>query len=413
MFDDDTLERLAGEHPLGFYVCDLDHFDRNYESFLGAFRRHYPKTRIAYSYKTNYLPALCRRVDRLGGYAEVVSGLEYALARRLDVPGEKIVFNGPVKTRDDYALAARNGSIVNCEGEREIEILEALVRDEPGLRHRLGIRCAVRFPSEAPSRFGLDIDDPGFLERVGRLRRLPGVALEGLHCHMIPPGRRPESYAEVARRLLDVARKVWGESGPRFVDLGGGYYSNMSPEMRAQFDTEIPTFDGYGEAIAGVFAEAFGGRGGPELILEPGLALVADAFHFVCRVLDTKRAGERHFALAGGSVYNVRPTKSPRNLPLRHVPAGGARPVGPPVDVVGYTCMEDDVLHRGYEHALAVDDLLVFDNVGAYTLVLKPPFIQGNVPVISHRADAREPTVLKRAETLDDLMASYELETEG
>ena len=52
----------------------------------------------------------------------------------------------------------------------------------------------------------------------------------------------------------------------------------------------------------------------------------------------------------------------------------------------------------------------MFSNVGAYTLVLKPPFIQGNVPVLAYRRDLDEQVILKRMETLDDIMATFELD---
>jgi diaminopimelate decarboxylase len=415
VFDDATIKELAEEHSSGFYICDLDRFEENYRSFLWSFKSIYPKTRLAYSYKTNYLPTLCIRIDELGGYAEVVSRMEYEIARSLGVSGPDIIFNGPVKTGDDYLKAALAGSVVNVDSDYEIAIIEALADEHPELSLRLGIRCAVNLQGASPSRFGFDTDGSDFFERVDRLRAIANVSLEGLHCHTIPPGRSASNYAIVARRLLDLGRKIWGAGGPRFIDLGGGYFSNMSPELRSQFGGEIPTFDDYGGAIAGVFADAFGDGNGPELILEPGLAVVADAFHFVCRVVDIKRAGSKIFALVAGSVYNVRPTKSRRNLPVRRI-ENGIRSLAtghPPLDVVGYTCMEDDVLHRDYDSTLSVGDLLVFDNVGAYSLVLKPPFIQGDVPVVACRDGQAPGPILKRAETIEDIMATHVVVSPG
>jgi diaminopimelate decarboxylase len=69
--------------------------------------------------------------------------------------------------------------------------------------------------------------------------------------------------------------------------------------------------------------------------------------------------------------------------------------------------MEDDILHRGHDRSIFAGDVLVFENVGAYTLVLKPPFIQGNVPILAKRANSNEPEILRRAETLSDLLVSY------
>jgi diaminopimelate decarboxylase len=409
MFDNHRLVSLIEEFPLGFYVCDLDRFDRNYCDFLSAFSRHYSNSRIAYSFKTNYLPAVCQRAYELGGYAEVVSGMEFRLARRIGISGSDIVFNGPVKSREDLLTAARNRAIVNVETDHEISQLEEIGRDFPSLEFRIGLRCAVHLDHNSPSRFGFDIDHPCFWNRVQRLQAAKNIRFGGLHCHSIPPGRTAKNYGIIAQRLVELARDIWGPSGPEFIDMGGGYFSRMSPELRQQFGVDVPSFEDYGKAITTPMLEAFDAGGRPELILEPGLAIVADAFYFVCRVLDTKTTLERNLALASASVYNIRPTKSPRNLPMRHVSSvtSQSQPINAPLDIVGYTCMEDDVLYRGYGHPLAVGDLLVFSNVGAYTLVLKPPFIQGNVPVLAWRKAAHGKQILKRAETLGDLFSSF------
>ena len=48
----------------------------------------------------------------------------------------------------------------------------------------------------------------------------------------------------------------------------------------------------------------------------------------------------------------------------------------------GYTCIETDYLYRGYQGKLAVGDFVVFHNVGSYSLVMKPPFILPDGPVL-------------------------------
>ena len=96
-----TLRDLERSHGAAFFLLDLDGFRTNYNEFLGAFRAIYPKSRIAYSYKTNYIPRLCREVDRLGGYAEVVSAMEYDLALRIGVAATRARETGQTVTVKD------------------------------------------------------------------------------------------------------------------------------------------------------------------------------------------------------------------------------------------------------------------------------------------------------------------------
>ena len=51
-------------------------------------------------------------------------------------------------------------------------------------------------------------------------------------------------------------------------------------------------------------------------------------------------------------------------------------------DVVGATCMEVDVLYRGLLPSLQVGDAIEFQNVGAYSLVQSPAFIEYPAPAV-------------------------------
>ena len=76
------------------------------------------------------------------------------------------------------------------------------------------------------------------------------------------------------------------------------------------------------------------------------------------------------------------------------------------LDFGGYTCIEGDYLYRGYNGPLSIGDLVVFENVGSYSVVLKPPFILPNFPVVELcKGDVK---VVKRKETFDDLFQTYE-----
>src|SRR6185369_14768512 len=122
------LETLSLLHGDAFYLFDESRFVANYTSLLGAFRSHYGSTQIAYSYKTNYAPAICRRVDSLGGHAEVVSEMEYALARRVGVRPAMIVYNGPWKSGPSILEALTSGSIVNLDSDRDVSLLSDVAK---------------------------------------------------------------------------------------------------------------------------------------------------------------------------------------------------------------------------------------------------------------------------------------------
>lgn len=75
------------------------------------------------------------------------------------------------------------------------------------------------------------------------------------------------------------------------------------------------------------------------------------------------------------------------------------------IDLVGFTCIEGDVLYKNYTGELAVGDAIVISNCGSYSLVMKPPFILPNFPVLDICGDEVE--VVKRTETFDDIFHTF------
>lgn len=402
------LDTLATHYGDAFYLVDLARFQANYAEFQAAFRAIYANSRIAYSYKTNYTPRLCQIINRLGGYAEVVSGMEYELACRVGTPPARIIFNGPLKRPADLTRALLAGAIVNLDSPYEVALVEQVARQAPQTRLTVGVRCQFDVGTP-PSRFGFDVTQPLFPKVLEQLRSLANCHLAGLHCHFLAPQRSAAAYGAIAERMLELALTHFDITQLDFIDLGGGFFSKMTPALRAQFGQPIPTFQEYAAAIATPFAARFGPQGGPALMLEPGIALTADVMQLAARTIDIKCIGGRTVALVASSIYEIKPTLNQRNLPLTvfHGPPSGHTAVTGALDLVGYTCMEHDCLYQGYTGALAPGDYVLFDNVGAYTNVLKPPFINPAPAMLGYTDDSDQVELIRRREAVDDLFATY------
>lgn len=208
--------------------------------------------------------------------------------------------------------------------------------------------------------------------------------------------------------MIEIANRFFLDSPLSFIDLGGGFFSQMSDDLKKQFGVNVPGFKDYAEAIAGVFLSSYPSGQGPMLILEPGTALTADIMKFSCKVMGLKKICSQKIAILSGSIYNIKPTLNDKNLPIRiyHQP-GVERPKEDCYHFGGYTCRENDYLYLNYTGPLSIDDYVVFDNVGAYTLVLKPPFILPNVPVLNYDESTQSFYIIKRKETLSDIFQTF------
>lgn len=403
--DLDSLTGLAETYGDSFFLVDLDRFEKNFQDFQESMRSHYAPTTLAYSYKTNYLPRFCSIVEALGGLAEVVSRMEYDLARSIGVPPDHIIFNGPYKTGQDIQTALSEGATVNIDGPRQLTLIE---ESGPFLSSagRVGVRVTFGLPGEQPSRFGFAADELGLV--LQRLRSVPNVVVEGIHCHFASRSRGTAVYYETSKKMLDLAEAHFPHEPPRFIDLGGGYFSPMNEELRRQFAGPVPTYEDYAATIGGEFARRFPAGDGPDLILEPGVSITADTVDFVARVMEVRDLNGTRQALVSGSIHNIKPTLNKLNLPLAVVgQTGTPRPgLEGPINVVGYTCMEHDLLFSAYPGILREGDFVVFSNTGAYTNVLQPPFIRPAPPMIGMRQGEPFET-LRRRETLDDVLETY------
>lgn len=405
----ETLEELAHRYGASFYLLDSRKFERNYDQLLKAFRDIYPKTFIGYSYKTNYIPKLCSIVNRKYGYAEVVSDMELDLAIKVGVPLQRIIYNGPFKDAKSIKKCLLGGGIVNLDSLYEVPIVEKIARENPQANMYLGVRCNFDIGDSLTSRFGFDIEGEDFYSVLEKLQKISNIRL-GLHCHF--PNRCLESFIIRVEKMLQLADQLFS-SPPEFIDIGGGFFGKMSESLSKEFKCKVPSYQEYAEAIATRFQSfyrAVDEAAKPKLFVEPGTALVADTMKFVAKVISIKRVRNKTIATVSGSKFNILPASAAVNLPVSvfHKPEKDNSADGyDSIDIAGYTCIENDYLYRGYRGSLSVGDYIVFDNVGSYSIVLKPPFILPNSAVVEYNSETKLFEVVKRREETDDIFRTF------
>jgi len=406
----ELVRSWANEYGDAFYILDTDAFRRNYQELLGEFTRIYNKTSLAYSYKTNYIPKLCKMVNLLGGYAEVVSRMEYDLAVEIGVPPNKIIFNGPYKKMEDLERALLAGALVNLDSSYELEYIRTIAKKSPTKKLKVGLRCNFDIGEKKVSRFGFDVEGGEFTNIIDELKSIKNCIICGIHCHFSTSHRSVESYIRRTRSMLEIANAYFNRDQLRYINIGGGFFGKLSLSLKKQFNNPAPSYRDYANSIADQFARRFEKGDRPKLILEPGTAVAADTMYFVCKVIELKTIRSREVALVTGNIYNIKPTLNDINLPIRVLSSEAFETDSKKtVDIVGTTCKEDDCLYKGFKGILSHGDYIVFSNVGAYTIVLNPPFIHPCPPVLEYDAGTEKIKVIKRQESLKDVFTTYTL----
>ena len=369
-----TLNEVAGAVAPAYIFLNWK-FDRNVEDMLRAFRSVYANMNLGYSYKTNYTPYACKSVDRHGCYAEVVSPMEYDYALAMGVSPEHIIFNGVCKTAEAIRKAILGGSIINADNDADFR---NIVResDRVGKNPRVGIRMNFDIGTGHGSRFGVTFGGNEF-QKIMALAKT-GIKISGLHCHLSYT-RTVESFRRRAERMIDIADAF---DGLDYIDLGGKLFGRMSPEFAKQFPETPPTFEDYGSAIGSIFKAAFPDES-VELIVEPGTALVSDCMNMATRVMYLKEVDGAIYAGVDASQYDLGFAGEFKSPPYRVLRASCW---GKEIccSIVGCTCVETDILTKEHKGRIQEGDIVMYENVGAYTCNLSRQFIKPSLPVVEY-----------------------------
>lgn len=406
-----SIEELVATYGSPLFVFSEAELVSRYRELHDIMALRYSKVRIAWSYKTNYLDAICRVFHREGAWAEVVSRFEYEKAMRLGIPPQHVHFNGPYKTEDVLEDVLPAGVMIHIDHFDELGAAER-VAQRHGIRPKVALRVNMAVEGVPPwTRFGFNLESGQALEAARRIAAADRLELVGLHCHLGTFILEPRAYGQAARKLAQLAGELRSRHGTRleFIDLGGGFASHNT--LKAQYlpgEQATPSFARYIEAISEGLAELEGSpRDQPTLVLESGRALVDDAGYLVTTVLANKRLPDDRRAVIVDAGVNSLFTAFWYDHEV--VPAQAFRGIPEPTVIYGPLCMNIDVMRDTVVFpSLSVGDRLVFKHVGAYNVTQWMQFITYR-PAVVLVGRGGEHGLIRRREQLQDVVGPEEV----
>ncbi len=402
-----TVRSLLAQYGSPLYVFQEKEFCENYRHLCDSMRKYYKKYIPAYSYKTNYTPYICKLVKDLGGYAEVVSDMEYLVAKNVGYEESKIIYNGPVK-EDLMEGFLLKGGVVNVDNKTEAERIIKIAKSNPKTIIHLGLRLNVDVGQGFISRFGVDADSDDMNKIVSLLTSYPNIELMGIHMH-VGRTRGVDAWHTRAMKMIELADRIFNGKSPKFIDLGSGMFGDMEASLAKQFGDNIPTYEDYAIAVAKTFADRYCSLPEDEqpiLFTEPGTTVASRYCDFIATVQSIKENRGQEFVALDCSMYNIGGMCKVMNLPLKVIHNHGSRKLLTNANFVGFTCLEYDVMYRGFSGELAEEDNVIFGNVGGYSNVDKAPFIYWNCPMVVIHEDGTS-SVIKDGECFDDIFRTY------
>jgi diaminopimelate decarboxylase len=376
-----------------------------YQAAKKAFTTRYPKVQFAWSYKTNYLNAVCNVYHQEGSWAEVVSGFEYEKALRNGVPGKKIIFNGPDKSEDDLRKAITNDSLIHIDHLDELYTIIELA-DNMKLKPRVAIRVNMDtgiYPMW--DRFGFNYENGQAWDALNKIMRSGKMELVGLHSHIGTFMLTAQAYATAAYKLADLAIGIQKKYNHKikYIDMGGGFASkNTLKGSYLQGSDTNPTFDDYAEAITSALINSDFEPGNlPLLILETGRALIDDAGSLLGSVISNKRLsdGRRNTIVDVG--VNILFT----SFWYEHkvTPAQEFTQYAEDTVLYGPLCMNIDVIRESVSLPLMnKGEQFLIHSVGAYNMTQWMQFITLRPKVVMIGMDGK-PHLIRNNETIENI----------
>jgi diaminopimelate decarboxylase len=413
-----SLEAIAAKTGTPAYVYSRASIESAYRTLDRALSR-VPHT-LCYAMKANSNLSVLRLLAKMGSSFDIVSGGELDRLARIGVPGERIVFSGVGKTREEMRAAlrypgasgpkkARTSGILlfNVESEAELELLieeSAKHVAAGGARPHLAIRVnpdviAGGHPhistGEHHHKFGIDWEPARrlYLAHKGS----PYISWRGISAHIGSQILSVAPYHRAVTRLASYVRDL-ARNGVHLdhLDVGGGLgirYTSESPLVPAEYARTLI------EVVRPLKCR---------LMIEPGRSIVGSAGVLLTRVLYLKENRAKTFIIVDAAMNDlIRPVLYDATHPI--TPATQAKSLpdrtkAKRVDIVGPVCESGDFLARDWPmQPVKAGDLLVIWAAGAYSFAQSSNYNARRRPV-EILVEGKKVHLARKRQSYDDLV---------
>jgi ornithine decarboxylase len=327
---------------------------------FGELRECFPSASIHYAVKANPAMQIVQRLKALGARFDVASRFELEMCLAEGIPPELLSYGNTIKKSADIAYAFANGiRRFAFDSEAELRKLAA---------HAPASEVICRFQTSGENagwplsrKFGCDLEMAAELLLMARdLGLRPMGASFHVGSQQTDPTQWGKPLHEAADLFLHCSRLNLTLD---VVNIGGG--------LPVPYETDVPPVSAFAEAIDQSLRDAFGGSR-PQIMLEPGRSLVAEAGVIQSEVILVSRKSRfdraRWVYLDIGKFGGLAETLDESiKYPLRTSRTG---PAGLVV-LAGPTCDSADILYEkaGYQLPLDLEcgDRVEILNTGAYT----------------------------------------------
>lgn len=349
---DARIVDLSKKYGTPLYLLDYDSLNLRVSEMI---RMTPENAQLCYAIKAN--PFLVKTLTPTGILFEACSPGEFAICRELSVPPKQIVFSGVYKSRQDVRSAYEHRlHTITLESLTQCRYLIDTIRQSPDVHEQMVI---VRLTSG--NQFGMSAND--VREAVRALKDIPSVRLRGIH-------------------YFTGTQKKWAQ-----VETELAFITGFCDSLKTDLGVDIPEIE-YGPGLA---VDYFSGSPSENLeeyerlcellrksqyrfVIEAGRYIAASSGTYATRIVDIKSDDDQRYCIIDGGINHITyfgqilgmKVPTVRHIAPRSAASGAAEK---DYCICGSLCTTADVVIRKLPlRDPQLDDILVFENIGAYSI---------------------------------------------
>lgn len=341
---------LAEKYGTPLYLMDEKRIRDNCRMYKKAMMASFGGGRVLYAGKAACFKRIYNIIDGEGLEADVVSPAEIYTAVTAGFPADKLYFHGNAKTDADIAFAIEKGvGYFIVDNAEELFAVDRAARDA-GVRQKVLLRVtpgidphtyAAMNTGMVDSKFGVPIETGQAKAFVSAALGLENIDVRGLHCHVGSQVVDEDVYERAADIMLPFMASVRDAFGVTLgeLDLGGGFgVRYLEGGKRVNIPARIASLAAHMKAVCAKLDFPM-----PEVMLEPGRSIVADAGMTLYTVSAVKEiiGYKSYAAIDGGMTDNPRYALYGAGYTVLD---GVLRPERGLFDLVGRCCESGDIV---------------------------------------------------------------------
>ncbi len=379
-----------------------------------AFDKNYKNTFIHYSVKANSNIHILKIFNEIGAGTDCSSPIEVLLSEQAGFDFNRMLYTGNYESEDDFKTIA--SQILMQTSNSKLQQFKINLDDISSLKRLL----KVYLPEQISFRINPGIGRGGFegITTAGadakfgvpyemaleayQFAKNTGIKRFGIHMMTGSNNLEPYYFAEIVDKLMMIAGNVFTKLNiiPEYVDIGGGWgvpYDETEPELDIELAAKLIT-EAFEEKC-----DKFG-FGRPNLILEPGRYLIANAGYLICKVTGIKKSYKTFIGLNAGMNTLIRPAL----YGAKHrAYVYGKDKNEHLVNLCGQICENSDIFATNLPFPIVDEgDIVIFLDAGAYCYSmssnynnrLRPPEVL---------IDKSEMQLIRKRESFDDILRGF------